>query len=236
MDAIEAGDANAKVVYGGDLNVFPRPDDPIATAANPAVSDQLGPLYTSGLHNLYDDLLADVPSSAYSYSYEGQTQTLDHLFVNDALYADLIEMRAAHINADWSAEDETNGSRGSSDHDPQVARFHTRPALTVTDAQAEEGDRGTTPLTFTVSLSRATNRAVVVCATTLGITASAGTDYTPLIRCGTIAAGQTATTFTVLVNGDRTKEADEKLTLLVAGIPGLRQADPIAIGTILNDD
>ncbi|MFI5840678.1 lamin tail domain-containing protein [Catenuloplanes sp. NPDC051500] len=236
VDAIEASDAQAKVIYGGDLNVFPRPDDPIATAANPVPSDQLGPLYESGLHNLYDDLLADAPSSAYSYSYEGQTQTLDHLFVNDALYADLIEMRAAHINADWSAEDEANGSRGSSDHDPQVARFHTRPSLTVADAQIAEGNSSTRPLTFTVSLSRATNKPVVVCATTLGITASAGSDYSPLIRCATIAAGQTSTTFPVSVNGDRKKESDEKLTLLVAGIPGLRQADPIAIGTILNDD
>ncbi|GAB7049858.1 lamin tail domain-containing protein [Catenuloplanes indicus] len=236
VDAIEAADATAKVVYGGDLNVFPRPDDPIATAANPATSDQLGPLYDAGLHNLYDDLLADAPSSAYSYSYEGQTQTLDHLFVNDALYADLIEMRAAHINADWSAEDSSNGSRGSSDHDPQVARFHTRPSLTVTDAQVTEGDRGTSPLTFTVSLSRATATPVVVCATTLGSTASAGSDYSPLIRCTTIAAGQTGTTFTVSVNGDRKREADEKLSLLVAGIPGIRNTDPIATGTIRNDD
>ncbi|MDR7280557.1 lamin tail domain-containing protein [Catenuloplanes atrovinosus] len=236
VDAIEAANAGAKVVYGGDLNVFPRPDDPIATAANPATSDQLGPLYESGLHNLYDDLLADAPSAAYSYSYEGQTQTLDHLFVNDALYADLIEMRAAHINADWSAEDASNGSRGSSDHDPQVARFHTRPSLTVADGQVSEGAKGTTPLAFTVSLSRATNKPVVVCATTLGITASAGSDYAPLIRCTTIAAGQTSTTFTVSVNGDRRKEADEKLTLLVAGVPGLRLSDPVAVGTIRNDD
>ncbi len=87
-----------------------------------------------------------------------------------------------------------------------------------------------------MSLSRATARPVVVCATTLGITASAGSDYSPLIRCVTVAAGQTSTTFTVSVNGDRRKEADEKLTLLVAGIPGLRLTDPIAIGTILNDD
>ncbi|GAB7041871.1 MULTISPECIES: lamin tail domain-containing protein [Catenuloplanes] len=236
VDAIEAADATARVVYGGDLNVFPRPDDPIATAANPATSDQLGPLYDAGLHNLYDDLLADAPSSAYSYSYEGQTQTLDHLFVNDALYADLIEMRAAHINADWSAEDSTNGSRGSSDHDPQVARFHTRPALTVTDAQVTEGDRGTAQLMFDVSLSRATTKPVVVCATTLGITASAGSDYSPLIRCTTIAAGRTGTTFTVSVTGDRKPEADERLSLLVAGVPGVRNADPVATGTIRNDD
>ena len=90
VTAIEASDPHARVVYGGDLNVFPRPDDPIATAANPAPSDQLAPLYEAGLRNLWDDLLADTPSSAYSYSFQGQAQTLDHLLVNDALHTDLV--------------------------------------------------------------------------------------------------------------------------------------------------
>ena len=59
------------MVYGGDLNVFPRPDDPIATGANPTPSDQLGPLYDAGLRNLWDDLVADAPSAAYSYASRG---------------------------------------------------------------------------------------------------------------------------------------------------------------------
>ena len=29
---------------------------------------------------------------------------------------------------------------------------------------------------------------------------------------------------------------DEKFTLLVAGVPGVRLADPLAVGTITNDD
>jgi predicted extracellular nuclease len=31
------------------------------------------------------------------------SQTLDHLFVTGALYDQLVQMRAAHINADWAA-------------------------------------------------------------------------------------------------------------------------------------
>ena len=53
-----------------------------------------------------------MPSAAYSYSFQGQAQTLDNLFVNDALYGDLVQMRAAHINADWPAEFAGDGSRG----------------------------------------------------------------------------------------------------------------------------
>jgi uncharacterized protein len=118
---VRALPAGERVVYGGDLNVFPRPDDP--APAKPG--DQLGPLYDeAGLHNLWERLPV---ASAYSYVFDGQAQTLDHLFVNDRLYSDLVEIRAAHVNADWPAEYAGDGSRGSSDHDPQVARFRSTP-------------------------------------------------------------------------------------------------------------
>ncbi|WP_433264573.1 lamin tail domain-containing protein [Micromonospora vinacea] len=236
VTAIEAADQTARVVYGGDLNVFPRPDDPIATGEQPTPSDQLAPLYEAGLHNLWDNLVADVPSSAYSYSFEGHAQTLDHLFVNDAFYGDLVQVRAAHINADWPAEFAGDGSRGSSDHDPQVARFRSRASLTVADATVAEGDQGTRQLTFTATVSRPLSQSVLLCAATVGLTAQAGSDFDPYAGCKVLAAGQTSVAFPVSVRGDRRREADEKLTLLVAGVPGLRLADPLATGTITNDD
>ncbi|WP_410814431.1 lamin tail domain-containing protein [Micromonospora sp. 067-2] len=236
VTAIEAADQNARVVYGGDLNVFPRPDDPIATGDQPTPSDQLAPLYEAGLHNLWDNLVADVPASAYSYSFEGQAQTLDHLFVNDALYGDLVQVRAAHVNADWPAEFSGDGSRGSSDHDPQVARFRSRASLTVADATVVEGDQGSRQLALTATVSRPLSQPVLLCAATVGGTAQAGSDFDPYAGCKVLAAGQTSVTFPVTVRGDRKRESDEKLTLLVAGVPGLRLADPLATGTITNDD
>ena len=180
--AIEAADPNARVVYGGDLNVFPRPDDPIATGDQPTPSDQLAPLYEAGLHNLWDDLVADVPASAYSYVFEGQAQTLDHLFVNDALYGDLVQMRAAHINADWPAEFAGDGSRGSSDHDPQVARFRSRASLTVADATVAEGNQGTRQLTFTATVSRPLSQSVLLCAATRRPHGAGGLGLRPVRR------------------------------------------------------
>jgi predicted extracellular nuclease len=232
VDAIETADPNARVAYGGDLNVFPRPDDPVQS--NPG--DQLAPLYEAGLHNLWEDLVREAPSSAYSYSFEGQAQTLDHLFVNDPLHNDLVQIRAAHINADWAANHAGDGSRGSSDHDPQVARFSSRAELRVSDATVAEGDSGTTRLTFTVSVSRPLSQPTLLCGTTLGLTARGGADYDPVIGCRTLPAGATSTTVDVTVKGDRQREPDETLTLIVAGIPGLVLADPIGRGTIKNDD
>jgi predicted extracellular nuclease len=230
--AIDNTHPHARIAFGGDLNVFPRPDDPVP--AQPG--DQLGPLYDAGLHNLWDDLVADAPSSAYSYVFDGSAQTLDNLFVNQALRGDLIEMRAAHINADWAAADEANGSKGSSDHDPQIARFHSRAALAVADAGVVEGDAGATPLTFQVTLSRPMSRPLTVCATAVPGSAWPVIDFDPYLGCMVVAAGETAVTFPVRVRGDRWREPDETLGLVIAGPAGVRLADATATGTIKNDD
>jgi hypothetical protein len=74
-------------------------------------------------------VLADAPASAYSYVFDGQAQTLDNQFVTDALADELNEVRFAHVNADWAADFADDGSRGASDHDPQVARYDTLPTI-----------------------------------------------------------------------------------------------------------
>ena len=236
IDAIEASEPGARIVLGGDLNVFPRPDDPIAKSDSDTPSDQLGPLYEAGLHNLWDSLVADAPSAAYSYTFDGQAQTLDHLFVNEPLFGDLIQMRAAHINAGWPVDFDGDGARGVSDHDPQAARFRSRASLSVADVTVTEGDSGTTPAVFNVSVSRPLSQPILVCAATIGITASDGQDYTGLAQCKTLAAGATSLTFTVSVRGEKKKEPNETFALLVVGAPFVRLADPLAIGTITNDD
>jgi len=228
-DAIEVAHPNARVVLGGDLNVFPRPDDP--TPAAPG--DQLGPLYATGLHNLWDDLVADAPSSAYSYVFDGQAQTLDQLFVNDGLYGDLIDMRAAHVNADHSE----SATRGLSDHDPQVARFEARAGLSVGDASVIEGHTGRTPMIFPVTLSRPMTRDLTVCAATVpGTTTLPYADFDPYLGCRTIPAGATGVDFPIQVRGDRLRERDEQLTLEAAALYPVRTLDGTGTGTIRNDD
>lgn len=233
--AIQARDPNARIVYGGDLNVFPRPDDPIAMSDTDTPSDQLAPLYAAGTRNLWENLVADVPSAAYSYTFQGQAQTLDHLFVNPALYGDLVQMRAAHVDAGWPADFADDGARGVSDHDPQVARFSSRARLTVADVGVVEGDSGTTPAVFTVTLSRPISQPALICAVTIDITAVDPRDYSSLTQCQLLQPGTMTLTFTVTVNGDHRKEADETFALLVLA-PFVNLADPIATGTIHDDD
>ncbi|NUT32847.1 MAG: endonuclease, partial [Hamadaea sp.] len=184
VQAIQASDASARVVYGGDLNVFPRPDDPIARSDSDTPSDQLAPLYNAGLYNLWEVLAADVPGSAYSYVFQGQAQTLDHLWVTAPLYDDLVQVRAAHVNAGYAAGYDGDGARGVSDHDPQVALFGSRARLTVADVTVVEGTgRDRTPLTFEVTLSRPLSTPLTLCAVAYGITASPSNDFDPVLTC-----------------------------------------------------
>jgi predicted extracellular nuclease len=127
--ALEAAGAD-RVISAGDFNVYARPDDPFAPGqaygcCSVGPSDQLGPMYDAGLHNLYDTLLAEVPQSAYSYSFVGMAQTIDMQWATDAQFDDLVQVRAGHLNADFAADFDGDVARGASDHDPQLARWNT---------------------------------------------------------------------------------------------------------------
>ncbi|MCC3761722.1 hypothetical protein K3N28_01360 [Glycomyces sp. TRM65418] len=125
----------AKVLAGGDLNVFPRPDDPFAEGQRIArdwvgPSDQLAGLYEdSGLTNLYDYMLEDHPEAAYTYTYMGQAQTLDQMWASPQLLREVESAVSAHINSDYPAdayefgEEPAYGNYGVSDHDPEVVVF-----------------------------------------------------------------------------------------------------------------
>lgn len=156
--------------------------------------------------------------------------------MNPALNGDLVQMRAAHINAGWPADFDGDGARGVSDHDPQIARFRSRALLTVSDVSVVEGNSGTRPATFTVTLSRPLSQPVTICGATLGITASDPSDYVGLSQCQTLAAGATSLSFTVSVRGEKHPEANEQFALLVFADPVVQLADPVGIGTIVNDD
>jgi hypothetical protein len=235
-DAIEAGDPNARIAVGGDLNVFPRPDDPFAPGDPLFPSDQLGPLYDAGLHNLWDELVEDAPSAAYGYTFQGQAQTLDQLFVNETLFADLVQVRTAHVNAGWPADHPGDGPRGLSDHDPHVARFASRPELVVDDAAVDEGDRGLTDATFRLTVTRPLTVDATVCALTAGGSALPVVDYQLTLECHTLEAGETAVEVTVPVRGDRRRERDETFEVLALATAGIRVDNPVATGTIVDDD
>jgi len=95
-----------------------------------------------------------------------------------------------------------------------VTIMDDEPRISVSDVWASEGNSGTTPFTFTVSLSAASDLPVTVNYATTDGSASAGSDYTAAAGQLVFAPGQTSQTINVEVNGDRLPEPDK--TFLVS--------------------
>jgi Ca2+-binding RTX toxin-like protein len=97
-----------------------------------------------------------------------------------------------------------------------------------------EGNSGTTPLVFTITLDHEATSDVTIAYQTVSGTAAAGTDYASAAGQLVIAAGQQSGTVTVQVNGDTAPESDETLRLEISGAQ--LAASTGATGTILNDE
>jgi predicted extracellular nuclease len=101
VDDILGADPFANVIVLGDLNDF-------------EFSAPLTALEGGGdLHTLIESL---PQSERYSYVFEGNAQTLDHIVVSENLFSHFpFEYDSVHVNAEFFDQ--------ASDHDPQLARF-----------------------------------------------------------------------------------------------------------------
>ncbi len=103
-----------------------------------------------------------------------------------------------------------------------------------------EGNGGTTAVTFTVTLSKAATSTETVTWTAAGTGSNAANaaDFSgALSGTVTFAAGQTAKTVTVYLNGDTTFESAETFALTLSGASsGLTLGTAAATVTIANDD
>ncbi|WP_392477995.1 SdiA-regulated domain-containing protein [Nostoc sp. C110] len=103
---------NANVVVAGDLNDF--------EFSNPVTT-----LESAGLTSLIETLPAN---ERYTYNFEGNAQTLDHLLVSSNLLGKLDAYDVVHVNSEFADQD--------SDHDPSVARFNLNDAPTALSLSA----------------------------------------------------------------------------------------------------
>jgi hypothetical protein len=108
--------------------------------------------------------------------------------------------------------------------------------VTISDASQPEGNSGTTPFTFTVTLDRApTSQVSVKYATAVGT--ADGSDFAAISGSLSFAPGVKERTVDVLVTGDSQWEPNERFFVnLSGGGKALRVVDPQGIGTIGNDE
>jgi uncharacterized protein len=120
-------DHGGQVLVTGDFNVFPRPDDPFPsflTDPDREPSDQLAPMYERGFTNLHDVIIEEAPANTYSFIFQGVSQILDHIFVDDTTLDEVVVARFIHVNTDFPADAPGfEPGRGASDHDPLYARL-----------------------------------------------------------------------------------------------------------------
>jgi hypothetical protein len=111
------------------------------------------------------------------------------------------------------------------------------PAISIADVTVNpEGDSGTTPAAFAVTLSAPTTVAVSVTAGTADGTATAPADYTSGSGTVSFAPGETSKTVTVPVAGDTLDEPDETFRVELSAVSNATVGDGTGVGTILDDD
>ena len=107
------------------------------------------------------------------------------------------------------------------------------PNISVAAAQATAQATGSTPLTFTVSLSQATTSTVTVQYATADGTAKAGTDYSTANGTLTFAPGVTQQSITLQVESDGQNVPSEAFTLKLSNPVGGTITTATATGTIV---
>jgi hypothetical protein len=110
------------------------------------------------------------------------------------------------------------------------------PSLSIGGVASLEGNSGTTPASFPVTLSAASGRAVQVTYATSNGSAIAGQDYVTASGTLTIPAGQTSATVAVQIVGELVFEPNETFTVTLSSPVNATLATAQGVGTILNDD
>jgi predicted extracellular nuclease len=132
----QAADPAEKIITVGDMNAFRINDgyvDVIGTVlGTPSPDDQtVVPGDGADLVNPNQTDLVDmlVPGQQYSYSFDGNAQTLDHVIVNPNALSILNRFAYARDDADQPVKDYENGTIPDriSDHDQPVAYFNLVP-------------------------------------------------------------------------------------------------------------
>jgi predicted extracellular nuclease len=131
VQARQTADPAERIVLVGDFNAFEFNDglgDSMGTiAGTPTPANQVVLASPDLVNPDLANLVPTAPAERYSFSFDGNAQTLDHVMVNQALLAALDAARSEHARtgADFpeTARNDPNTALRNADHDPIVAFF-----------------------------------------------------------------------------------------------------------------
>jgi hypothetical protein len=170
VQARETADPSEHLVVAGDFNAFDFNDgyvDPMGVVTGLPTPDDQTVVPNDGVDLVDPDLMnlhyLPEANKRYSYVFDGQAQSLDHILVNQALGADLAsyDLDHARMNADFPETNRNDPDSPSrlSDHDPAIAYFalttieraDLEMTATISPAEAHMGN----PVEFTVNVTDA---------------------------------------------------------------------------------
>ena len=131
IQGFQAADPDVLLASVGDYNAYPFSDgyvDVMGTVrGDPAPADEVliqvsNDLVEPNLLDLFSSVASD---QAYSYTYDGNMQAIDHILVNPNLMSRFDGLQVARVNADYPQIYYGDPARPEklSDHDPVVAYF-----------------------------------------------------------------------------------------------------------------
>jgi hypothetical protein len=241
----QTSDPNELIITVGDMNAFAVNDglvDSIGTIkGTPAPASQVtlasSDLVNPDLINLVDTL---PPTQQYSYNFDGNAQTLDHIIVNQKALGYLTRFAYARNDSDFAVKNyEATNELRISDHDQPVAHFNLGAIGAGGVLQFSSGTYSVTESagfrTITVERSGDTTRAATVdytssdhsnpadflpCTSPGAGFASSRCDFTTAVGTLRFAAGETSKTFNLLINQDNYVEGPETVSLTLSNPTG----------------
>jgi hypothetical protein len=110
------------------------------------------------------------------------------------------------------------------------------PTMSISDVAQNEGDSGTTNVSFDVTLSAAGSQTITVDYLTVNGSAFSGSDFQAASGTLSFAPGETTKSIVVAVNGDHDVEADEAFVVSLSNPANATTGKSQGTGTIVNDD
>ena len=178
---------------------------------------------------------SDYQSASGTVTFDaGQTSKTISVLVNGDRAGELNETFTVNVGVASGAAvlGDSQGTGTIVDDEPRVG---------ITSVTKNEGNSGTTPFVFTVTLSSASTATVSLNFATANGSAKSPEDYTATSGSLSFAPGQTSKTITVGVKGDRVREGQEVFYVNLSGAVGayIPQSWGVNIqgtGVVKNDD
>ncbi len=228
-------------------------DDPVPTLVVSNVTQSEGNSGTTAF--VFSVSLSNASSAPMTVTYstaDGTATTADNDYVaangtlTFAAGQTAAQLVTVLVNGDTKAESNETFTLNVTSSDTNIQAAHGTgtisnddipPMLSIGNVSHNEGDSGTTPFVFTVTLSAVSGQTVIVSYNTADGTATlANNDYQATSGTLTFAPGTTAATITVLVNGDTFAEPNETFSVnLLNPAVNASIGIPTGTGTIISE-